>query len=504
MTNMATLRSVEPLRALIICNADVPWSAEMAPWWASLRLYAGKRAGIVAQTFNFPFGTACLSASSGSNGGTYFPPSNQYWYDNLLKPASEMARAMNANAIFMGPGTPMYISLPSRSTNAPQVISLPPLFASAHGIVKMVDDIGYPLPRVFGPNLAFDVQADLPDIGTVIEGGLTCEFSNQWKYYDVRTAGNSSEFQQIYGQMRQVSSGWPGLTRIYKGLLGRKTEDMEVTFASIFRKTLFSEPLLVGRIGRPVFHRQALTARQYIGDETMPGTVAVLRGALANERDIETHRNKPIWVGISNRNTGMTDMMCAATVDVARRAGFTNINYFTRSIANSDIIAAYAPNSGRAFTYSQIPSLTTPRDCFLYFGYALHNEVPGRDNETNSNGDLLAVQGTDIDRLFNFLPGSLTFAGTSFPARHVMRCLKGGGAGGMSCEYEPGFRVQPQTLLYNLLKGCSLAECFALTNDMLGGVSFPVGDPMYAPFRYEQGIGEDWYPATGTPPFFGG
>lgn len=505
------MRQIEPLRAVIICNADVPWSGEMAPWWASLRGYGMRHAnrmgggpGIVVTLLKFPFGTSCLSAASGSSGGTYVPPSNQYFYDNLIKPASELAREFNAGAIFMGPATPMYVTLPARSNNTPQTISLPPIFATAHAQVRMVDELGCPLPRVFGPTLSFDDIIDLPELGgTFIEPGLFCYASNMAKYYDTRTAGNSDEFQGQYGQMLNNSStGWPGLPRIYKGLLGRRTEDMERTFGSILRKTLDGEPLLVGRIGRPVFHRQALTARQYMGDETPSACTTVLRGALANELDIAGHRDKPLWFGISQRNTGMTDQTCMAAVDIARRAGFTNVNYFTRTIANPAIQAAYAPISGRAFTYAQIPAQQT-RDCFLYFGYALHNEVPGRSNETNSNGDLLAVQGTDVDRLFNFLPGSLSFAGTSFPARHVMRCLRGGGAGGISCEFEPGFRAQPQTLLYNLLKGCTLAETLALTNEFLGDVPFPVGDPLYAPFRYEQGIDEDWYAAVGTPPFFG-
>lgn len=484
------------MKAIVICNTDAPWAAEMMPWWFGLR-----RAGHHCKVFNFPFGAQCLKWDGGNNAGTYYPGSMELFYENLLKPAAEMAREYGAQGIFMGPGTPMYVSLPNRGgTNS--VISLPPIFACAHGIVRL-REMGLPLPRVWGPTLVFDDRFRLPDGTEVQEGGLWCYAGNQYKFYGgARSVGGPQEFQQTYGDMPQISSGWPGLPRLYKGRLGFTEETLRQTpWIGPYRAALYADLMHVGRFGRPVFHRQALSARQYVGDETVMSATEILRGSLANERDINFHRNKPIWVGVSNRNAGMTDMMCAAAVDVARRAGFTNVRYFTRSTPNRPVLdRGYAPVSQRAFAYSQIPQ-QQGYPCWLYLGYALHNEVPGSGNAVNSEGTLLAVQGTDIDRLFRFLPGSLVFAGTSFPARHVMRNLRDHGSGGVSCEYEPGFRAQPQTLLYNLLHGANLCETLALTNENQGDVSFAVGDPLYAPFRHETRDLTGLYAAPGQGPY---
>jgi hypothetical protein len=487
------MRSLTPMRALIVCNSDVPWGAEFMPYWTFYH-------GVQCETISFPFGTSCLDSTKGWQAGTYRPGSREAFYNDLIRPVQEAAESFGANAVFMGPGTPMYVELPDRE-NVNRVISLPPIFGVVHGIVRLVERFGYPLPSVYGPYLAFDDSATLPDYGFVREGGLNTAITNTYKYYGgTRWSGNPEEYQQNYGTFVNSCSGWPGLPRQYKGKLGFAEQDLPTAGLSAFKRAFFADPMLVGRFGRPVFHRQAASARAYVGDENPIDTLTIARNSIANSQDIAYHSDKPIWVGVSERNGGMTDLMCAAAVDVLRRAGFSNINFFTRTINSirRPQLEECIKLSDRRFTYSQIPS-KSGNDCFLYVGYALHNEVPGEDGRLSSTGVPLTVQGVHVDKLFNWLPGSLTFAGTSFPARHVMRNLKQGGSGGISCEYEPGFRDQPQSLVYNLLKGCSLAETQALTNCPIGGVSFPVGDPLYAPFRHERGENENWYPPAGTP-----
>lgn len=491
------MKSIDPIKPLVICNSDVPWSEEIMPYWTWGH-------GIGCETISFPFGSACLDSTKDWRAGTYMPGSREAFYNDLIRPVQEAAEAYGANAVFMGPGTPLYVQLPDRS-NVNRVIPLPPVFATLHGTVRLVERYGYPPPSAYGPYLAFDDAVTLPGFGFVREGGLSSAVTNVFKYYGGnRWTGGPDEYQARYGTFDNSCSGWPGMPRKYKGRFGYREQDLPTAGLSVFKRAYFADPMLIGRFGKPVFHRQAASARAYVGDETPEATVDLASRSIANSRSIAFHSDKPVWVGVSERNGGMTDLMCASAVDVLRRAGFSNINFFTRTINSirRPQLERCIRVSDRKFSYGQIPS-KPGNDCFLYVGYALHNEIPGEDGRLSSKGVPLSVQGVHVDKLFNWLPGSLTFAGTSFPARHVMRNLKGGGSGGISCEYEPGFRDQPQTLVYNLLKGCSLVEAYALTNAVMGGAPFPVGDPLYAPFRDEKGEGENWYPPAGTP-FVGG
>lgn len=486
------MRSISPMKIVVVCNSDVPWGKEIMPWWAGYH-------DVFATVVEFPFGTDCLDHTRNIRWASYDPGSRENFYNRFIRPVQAIARDVGAHGVFMGPGTPMQVRLPD-SSGTMRYISLPAALACIHGFVRLVENFGYPLPSVYGPWLRFDDAAMLPELGFVREPNLVMTVNNSFKYYGgQRVQGNQQEYQSHYGAFVPPVTGWPGLVRLYKGQLGFVEEELE-TFSPI-RKALYAEPMLVGRFGKPVFHSQSSPQmRAFVGDETLEDAIKIFNGSLTQQKDIAGHRDQPIWIGVSNRNAGMTDLMCAAAIDVARRAGFTNINFFTRSInsiTRSELEKCIRLQD-RVFTFSQVPQQPT-RDCFLYLGYGLHNEVPGRYDEQNSAGELRAIQGAHIDRLFHYLPGSLVFAGTSFPCRHVARNLKDGGAGGISCEYEPGFRAQPATLLYNLLKGCRLAEAHALTNELIGSVSFPVGDPIYAPFKHESGEGENWYATMGAP-----
>jgi hypothetical protein len=259
-----------------------------------------------------------------------------------------------------------------------------------------------------------------------------------------------------------------------------------------FRSRLYAHPMLPARIGKPVF-RAGTVALAAQGDETQARTRDMIDAAIANEGTISTHAAKPVWVGVSWRISSMRDVEDMAAVDMFKRAGFTNVNYFHRHVPSTTERDQYVPSPN--FLYNDIPS-NPGNDCWMYFGHGLHNQEYG-----NSVPDSSGISGQQLDALFNWQSGALTFGGTSFPVHHVIRCQAAAtGVGGVACQFEPGYRADPHSTLFALLNGQSVVEAVCYVSE-IGGPAVVCGDPLYRPFKDETNPGNiEWWPRSGATP----
>jgi hypothetical protein len=475
MTAYASPLPVYPLKAVVVCNSDVPWSRSTSEYWAAEH-------GVDAFYIDIPFGTNVVNAAASSTSSTYIRPTNQDIYNDLIAPVASAAEAHGARAIFMGPATPIRVRWfsPFASGGFTQDL-LPPLMSNVRGLKMVLDEGLSPLPNLV-------LRSEFLWYG--ISGGPV----NLGYRYGAVPRGDTQKYGLMTGGSLDVGRGPQILIRSMRGRFGFPAGHIAATVPAASRASiLYSANItLTGRIGKPVIHSDGAVTASYMGNETEAGTIAIVDGCIANEGSIATHKDKPVYVGISYRLSGMSDSSCIAAVDMLRRAGFTDVRYFTRNIVNTVNMEIYTPVAGREFAYSSVPT-EGGRDCFMQFGYALHNQRPG-STTVESDG----VSGVDIDNLFVYQSGAVAYSGTSQALRHPMRATKQLAGGGWGVLDEPGMRTSPHSLVYAMLHGYSLAEAVEVTALTPFTFHCTIGDPLYAPFRNQPYPTNEWWAPEGT------
>lgn len=475
---------------IVVTNSDLAWSATETDYWATQH-------GVSVEKIPISFGTACLSPTGTFNDAVWTPANVLAWYTTLIQPVALAAIAGGHRAAFMGPGTPFFVNFPRVSGYS--VMALPSHLCCAVGIHRLYQEYG-----VF------------PDVGSSSTSHLLYGGSfGVDPYYNISVTPGATELYPYlntsalpYYRSTYADLASPGkiLARFMPGFgeddeadlatwLTPTSAHMSPTLIGECKGRLFAHPMLTGRIGKPVYRHLGSVSRAAMSSETEARTRAMTDNAIANEGTIGTHATKPVWVGVHRRTSYLTDVDDMAVVDMFKRAGFTTVNYFTRSVPSTAERVVYVPSP--VFQYADLPSYAVGLNCWMYFGNALLNHEFGN---ATTDGD--GIAGTDLDALFNWLPGAMTFGRTSFPVHHVLRCAEDAdGIGGAACREEPGVQApKPAEILFALLNGQSAVEAYSYTRS-LGGPDVFVGDPLYRPFADEVNAGNiEWWPRAGATP----
>lgn len=462
-------------------------------------------------------GTGCIDASSSNldNIALTFDDVDD-WYDNFCKPIADKAIAEDVDYILMAAGTP-YIQRVNAGpvTGERELCSLIETVSQAIAYRNLKEEFGLSVTRLgstgsstvgLRPTLSYEGVLVVGSGVIAIQGLLDFTgdpISPHLRY--LQPDGTPTN----HGNLGIVGFYSPLTIRAMKASVGYASSIIEHgAYTTVYvdtpahglvprreiRPYANGAGRIGGRVGKCISHFRGSSVREYQGDETESETLSIIDRGTAQEADIDTHKDKPCWVGVYRRGAIPNSFdRNLAILDMLRRAGFTNVKYYYRGgvpSANATTAAEYAPFEGREFDWEDIPALG-PIDCFMHLGHASTNLSNGAVSDSSG------ITGVAMDALFDYLPGGFAYHATSFPVFDAFRALKTGGQGGPgdNTSSHAGPTVGPSAFLYGLLQGMSMAHAQVITNP--GGASVH-GDPLFRPFKDEANTEEvEWWPPPG-------
>lgn len=498
-------RRADPRRVIVVHNTAVPWSLTTAQHWAKLR-------GVLAEYVGFDFGVNAINHTK-SWTDQYATDPDTLWTD-LLQPVGALAERLRAEACFMAPATPYLISMTAKyldgtpGTEA-RPFMLPEIFGCARGLYLARTLYGVPMPSVHFHQLGFSGS-----YGLQFDDDYRNSPSGVWCTADFVSTKRNSVFlyrpatsQPEVPHNGVITTHWYG-PDYHLPVTGSalRTDDGPGSIGTMHPGVIFNSPqgsiggneigsvfcsytMLVGRIGRPVIHDRGLSEKVFLGgDETEAEAVEIIEDAVESEGSYADHKDKPIWVGIHSLTQGVTNRKSCLIVDMFRKAGFENVNYFYRTIDEPDYVNYWCPAGEKAFDYADIAGATMHENCFMLFNGFRNAGIV--DATQNAGQETDGVSGLDITNTFDYMKGALSFVFTSVSLLHPMRCQartvdQHGGVGGVGARYESGGSTNPLAIAFGLLNGMSVVESTYFAGTYAAGGSSCIGDPLYAPFRYE-------------------
>lgn len=442
-------------RVLIIYNLDELAGLTWAEWYV-------QRRGLTASYVGYSFGANGLGYQRFDLTGA---GTRADFYTNLIVPAVAAQDALDPQAILLAPGVPLFNVYPdgSGSTNG----SMTGLFA----LMKAIEDAGQ-MPDIIGSGAT--VRAFLYDSipagwdTTLLGGGASTSFkySKQFDAWDSR-------------YVRDL-----GLTvdRL-EGIVGKQLVNKPLDYTFEFYENASLGWLPVGWLGAVKSFNES-----YLDTQTFDRFQEIVETAIANERSIYHHRDKPIFAGVNHRADSLSAGVVAAAVQMLRDAGFNNITTFGGPQGRGpDAAAINAWIGPEDISYSDWSTgVVEDQECWWALGHSFINEA-------FEDGGV----GTALTNFLTYLPGSIAECNTSLSQRHADRCLKqgnkpngtyqAGGCAGNGSRVEPTTGGEKRSLFgtYLLLNGLSMMEAVYYSHGDQFYPATTVGDPLYRPFGLE-------------------
>lgn len=433
-------RRLSPGRFLLVENTDLPWSVALT------RKYARAKR---IPTANI------LSVAMGTNLRTWAVASNAALYAALSTPLTALHNAVQAQGIFMGPGTPQRVNVVGNVTSGSRVVQTAPVaLANLAACSRRLEY--YRLTVGLGDCLTYQVSsgANYAVIwnGVSVSEGLGQAVSG-YKFPLTGTAGNTqpthgtlynglgAETFVLPNQLALDLLGDAGNTTVLQGRIGVGWTEQLYTFEGTFPSEVDETPELAGRIlDRALRYGEALNP--------------------ANRYQQRVHVQ---FCGFSPTY----QQTLSYAVSQMQGWGYA-VDYAVRLNNLTAEMETYTPRAGSAYAQADLDAgRVRDRPYHVMVGDA-------------SNLEMLYAPYASA---WQPTPGGGAWLGPSEGWLYELNGLRRGGGGGMSNQVHITVSIYGQMVaaLYNLLRGMSWAEATYYTSVQYGDM-FATGDPLLTPF----------------------